>query len=65
MNSGFPQGLTHTIGTFLCNTIFEYFCSSLKQHKSWFDEDYLGFLDQRKQAKMQLADISGTKRRNI
>jgi hypothetical protein len=25
----------------------------LKQHKPWFDEEYLGFLDQRKQAKMQ------------
>ena len=25
----------------------------LKHHKSWFDEEYLGFLDQRKQAKMQ------------
>jgi len=25
----------------------------LKQHKSWFDEECLGFLDQRKQAKMQ------------
>jgi hypothetical protein len=25
----------------------------LKQHKPWFDEKYLGLLDQRKQAKMQ------------
>jgi len=25
----------------------------LKQHKPWFDEECLGFLDQRKQAKMQ------------
>jgi hypothetical protein len=25
----------------------------LKQHKSWFDEECLGFLDQRKQDKMQ------------
>jgi len=25
----------------------------LKQHKPWFDEKCLGFLDQRKQAKMQ------------
>ena len=25
----------------------------LKQHKPWFDEEYLGFSDQRKQAKMQ------------
>ena len=25
----------------------------LKQHKPWFDEDCLGFLDHRKQAKMQ------------
>ena len=25
----------------------------LKQHKQWFDEEYLGFLDQGKQAKMQ------------
>jgi hypothetical protein len=24
-----------------------------KQHKPWFDEECLGFLDQRKQAKMQ------------
>jgi len=24
-----------------------------KQHKPWFDEEYLGFLDQRKRAKMQ------------
>jgi hypothetical protein len=25
----------------------------LKQHKPWFDEDCLGFLEQRKRAKMQ------------
>jgi len=25
----------------------------LKHHKLWFDEECLGFLDQRKQAKMQ------------
>jgi dsDNA-specific endonuclease/ATPase MutS2 len=25
----------------------------LKQHKPWFDKECLGFLDQRKQAKMQ------------
>jgi hypothetical protein len=25
----------------------------LKQHKPWFDEESLGFLDRRKQAKMQ------------
>jgi len=25
----------------------------LKQHKPWFDEECLGFLDRRKQAKMQ------------
>jgi len=25
----------------------------LKQHKPWFDEERIGFLDQRKQAKMQ------------
>jgi len=25
----------------------------LKQHKPWFDEECLGFLDKRKQAKMQ------------
>ena len=25
----------------------------LKQHKPWFDEEYLGFLDQRERAKMQ------------
>jgi len=25
----------------------------LKQHKPWFDEECLGFLDQRKRAKMQ------------
>jgi len=26
----------------------------LKQHKQWFGEECLGFLDQRKQVKMQL-----------
>jgi hypothetical protein len=26
----------------------------LKQHKAWFDEECLGFIDQRKQAKMHL-----------
>ena len=25
----------------------------MKQHKPWFDEEYLGILDQRKQAKIQ------------
>ena len=25
----------------------------MKQHKPWLDEEYLGFLDQRKRAKMQ------------
>jgi len=25
----------------------------MKQHKPWFDEECLGFLDQRKQAKLQ------------
>jgi hypothetical protein len=25
----------------------------LKQHKPWFDEEFLRFLDQRKQAKMK------------
>jgi hypothetical protein len=25
----------------------------MKQHKPWFDEEYIGSLDQRKQAKMQ------------
>jgi len=56
----------------------------LKQRKPWFDEECLGFLNQRKQVTKQqlhdpnqrnvdnlnsvnvkLADISGTKRRNI
>ena len=51
----------------------------MKQHKPWFDKECVGFLDQRKQAKMQwiqvtsgsnkdnlmLADISGTKRRHF
>ena len=33
----------------------------LKQHRAWFDEECLGFLDQRKQAKMQcVEDISKT-----
>ena len=26
---------------------------NFKQHKPWFDEEWLGFLDQKKQAKMQ------------
>ena len=25
----------------------------MKQHKKWFDEQFLGFLDQKKHAKMQ------------
>jgi hypothetical protein len=49
----------------------------LKKHKPWFDKECLGFLKQRKQAKdpsqrsvvilnnVKLADISGTKIRNI
>jgi predicted aldo/keto reductase-like oxidoreductase len=50
----------------------------LKQHKPWSDKECLGFLDQRKQAKMQwlqepgqsnvrrvATDISGTKIRSI
>jgi len=28
------------------------YITELKQHKPWFDEECLGFLDQRKQAKM-------------
>ena len=35
----------------------------LKQHKLWFDEECLGFLDQRKQAKMQW--IQDPSQRNI
>jgi len=35
----------------------------LKQHKPWFDEECLGFLDQRKQAKMQW--IHDPSRRNV
>jgi len=27
--------------------------NELKQHKPWFDEEWLGFLDQSKRAKMQ------------
>ena len=30
----------------------------LKQHKPWFDEECLGFSDQRKQAKMQWLQYS-------
>ena len=30
----------------------------LKQHKPWFDEECLGFLDQRKLAKMQCVQDS-------
>ena len=38
----------------------------LKQHKPWFDEECLGFLDQRKQAKMQwLQDPSQSSIDNI
>jgi hypothetical protein len=29
----------------------------LKPHKPWFDEEYLGFLYQRKQAKMQRLQV--------
>jgi len=29
----------------------------LKQHKPWFDEEYLGLLDQRKQAKMHWVEV--------
>ena len=29
------------------------YSTDLKQHKPWFDEECLGFLDQRKRAKMQ------------
>jgi dsDNA-specific endonuclease/ATPase MutS2 len=29
----------------------------LKQHKPWFDEEYLGFSDQRKQAKMHWVEF--------
>jgi len=35
----------------------------LKQHKPWFDEECLGFLDQRKQAKMQW--IQDTNQSNV
>jgi hypothetical protein len=35
----------------------------LKQNKPWFDEECLGFLDQRKQAKMQW--IQGPSQRNV
>ena len=35
----------------------------LKQHKPWFDEECLGFLDQREQAKMQW--IHGTSQSNV
>jgi hypothetical protein len=35
----------------------------LKQHKPWFDQECLGFLDQRKQAKLQW--IQDTSRSNV
>ena len=35
----------------------------LKQHKPWFDEECLGFLDQRRQAKMQW--IQGPSQSNL
>ena len=35
----------------------------MKQHKPWFDEECLGFLDQKKQAKMQW--IHGPSQRNV
>jgi len=38
----------------------------LKQHKAWLDEECLGFLDQRKQAKMQwVQDTSQSNVNNI
>ena len=38
----------------------------LKQHKPWFDEECLGLLDKRKQAKMQwLQDPSQSKADNL
>jgi hypothetical protein len=37
-----------------------------KQHKPWFDEEYLGFLDRRKQAKMQwMQDLSQSNAENL
>ena len=33
----------------------------LKQHRPWFDKECLGFLDQRKQVKMQLVTGSRAK----
>ena len=33
----------------------------MKQHKLWFDEEWLGFLDQRKQAKMQWVQVPSQK----
>jgi hypothetical protein len=35
----------------------------LKQHKPWLDEEFLGFLDETKQAKMEL--LQGPNHRNI
>ena len=35
----------------------------LKQHKPWFDKECIGFLDQRKQTKMQW--IQGPNRSNV
>ena len=35
----------------------------MKQHKPWFDEECLGFLDQREQAKMQW--IHDTNQNNV
>jgi hypothetical protein len=35
----------------------------LKQHKPWFDEEFLGCLDERKQAKMQW--LQDTSQKNI
>ena len=31
--------------------------NELKQHKPWFDEECLGYLDKRKQAKMQRTQV--------
>ena len=40
--------------------------TDLKQHKPWFDEECLGFLDQRKQAKIQrVQDPSQSKVDNL
>ena len=38
----------------------------MKQHKSWFDEECLGILDQRKQAKVQwIQDPSQSNANNL